>query len=133
MIMASKNFLDVGRGPPRAGNIPAKGIVYQGDPLVNDSRADLVLKRKGAIRMRRLIPGAWLMVALAALADGQTFEVASIKVAPAGENGRGPSRIEPTPGNLAMRNVGMGQLIFWAYKIGPARVSNQQLVMGVTH
>jgi uncharacterized protein (TIGR03435 family) len=80
--------------------------------------------------MRKLICRTSLVLVVAALGLGQTFEVASIKVVPP-SGPRGPVRIEPTPGNLAMRNVGMGELISWAYKVGPPRVSNPQVIMTV--
>jgi uncharacterized protein (TIGR03435 family) len=84
--------------------------------------------------MRKLISGTCLGLAVAVLGCGQTFEVASFKVLPPANNGerRSATIIEPTPGNLTMRNVGMGELIMWAYKVGRAQVSNPQVAMAVT-
>jgi uncharacterized protein (TIGR03435 family) len=84
--------------------------------------------------MRHLISGPCLLLAWAALAYTQTFEVASLKVLPPVNDGdrRTPPSIEPTTGNLAMRNVGMPELIMWAYKVGRAQVSNPEVAMAVT-
>jgi uncharacterized protein (TIGR03435 family) len=81
-----------------------------------------------------MILGTCVVVALAALGYSQTFEVASIKVLPPGGQGerRSPPSIEPTTGNLAMRNVGMPELIMWAFKTGRVQISNPQAVMAVT-
>jgi uncharacterized protein (TIGR03435 family) len=78
--------------------------------------------------MRKLICRTSLVLVVAALGHSQTFEVASIKVVPPSAP-RGPVRIEPTPGNLVMRYVGIGELVSWAYKVGPPRVSNPQVLM----
>jgi uncharacterized protein (TIGR03435 family) len=71
---------------------------------------------------------------MAALTYGQTFEVASIKVLPPGSPGerRDPISIEPTTGNLAMRNVGIGELIMWAFKTGPGQITNVETARAVT-
>jgi uncharacterized protein (TIGR03435 family) len=71
---------------------------------------------------------------MAVMTYGQAFEAASIKVLPPGNSGdrRSPPVIEPTPGNLAMRNVGIGELVMWAFKIGPAQITNVQTAMTVT-
>src|ERR1051325_7830142 len=82
--------------------------------------------------MRRLMPGLCLTLAAAALGHAQTFEAASIRVVKPSEGQRGPSRIEPTPGNLSMHNVGMAELLMWAYKVGRPRVANPQIVITVT-
>src|SRR5262249_18810235 len=83
---------------------------------------------------RRFLSAPWLVLALTALGYGQTFEVASLKVLPPANSGdrRTPPSIEPTTGNLAMRNVGMGELIMWAYKVGRAQVSNPEVAMAIT-
>src|SRR5262249_38056513 len=75
---------------------------------------------------------ACLGVALAALGYGQTFEVASLKVVANPGERPGPPAIEPTPGNLVMRNVGMGELIMWSFKVGRAQVSNPEVAMAIT-
>jgi uncharacterized protein (TIGR03435 family) len=84
--------------------------------------------------MRQLIPGTWLALALTATCYSQTFEVASLKVLPPTNPGdrRSPVSIEPTTGNLVMRNVGMAELIMWSFKVGRAQVSNPQVAMAVT-
>jgi uncharacterized protein (TIGR03435 family) len=71
---------------------------------------------------------------MAALTHGQTFEAASIKVLPPGNSGerRSPPVIEPTTGNLAMRNVGIGELIMWAFKTGPGQITNVEVARAVT-
>src|SRR5437016_5625342 len=87
--------------------------------------------------MRQVISGTCLGVcliaALAAVGYGQTFEVASLKVLPPAGSGerRGRPSIEPTTGNLAMRNVGMPELVMWAFKVGRAEVSNPEAIMSV--
>jgi uncharacterized protein (TIGR03435 family) len=70
---------------------------------------------------------------LAGSAYSQGFEVASIKVLPPPNTGdrRSPPSVEPTPGNLVMRNVGIADLIMWAYKIGRAQVANPEAAMAV--
>lgn len=84
--------------------------------------------------MRQVVPVSCLMLALGALSWAQTFEVASIRVLPPTNQGdrRSPPAIEPTPGNLVMRNVGIGELMMWSFKIGPGQVSNIQTAMAVT-
>jgi uncharacterized protein (TIGR03435 family) len=84
--------------------------------------------------MRQLHPIVCSALLTAAFAHGQSFEVASVKVLPPPNSGerRAPSSIEPATGNLVMRNVGMGELIMWAFKIGRVQVSNPQLAMAVT-
>jgi uncharacterized protein (TIGR03435 family) len=76
------------------------------------------------------------MLALAALGYSQTFEVASIKLispSPTDGAGRVPPSIEPTPGKLSMRNVGMPELIGWAFKVGPGLITNPDVVRGVNN
>jgi uncharacterized protein (TIGR03435 family) len=84
--------------------------------------------------MRQLVPGTCLVLATAAATYGQTFEVASIKVLPPSDKGerRSPPTIEPTPGNLVMRNVGIGELMMWSFKINQSQVSNVQVALAVT-
>jgi uncharacterized protein (TIGR03435 family) len=79
--------------------------------------------------LRTLTIVTCLGLGLASPGYSQTFEVASIKAVAPGAVVR--SSIEPTPGNLVMRSVGMVQLITWAYKIGQVRVSNIELAMAV--
>jgi uncharacterized protein (TIGR03435 family) len=67
-------------------------------------------------------------LALLALGIGlhtQTFEVASVKVT---EQRTGPTNVETTPGSLNMRNIGMGAVIMWAYKISPYQISSGDLL-----
>jgi len=80
--------------------------------------------------MRPVIPATCLTLALAALGCAQTFEVASIKVLPTGNPG--PPSIEPSQGNLTMRNVGIGPMMMYAFKIGPGQVVNIQTANAVT-
>jgi len=84
--------------------------------------------------MRQLVPATCLILALGAASYAQTFEVASIRVLPPSNPGerRSPSSIEPTPGNLVMRNVGIGELMMWSFKIGPGMVANIQATNVVT-
>jgi uncharacterized protein (TIGR03435 family) len=84
--------------------------------------------------MRQFMPATCLTLALAALGCAQTFEVASIKVLPPSNQGdrRSPPVIEPSPGSLIMRNVGIGELMMWSFKIGPGTVANIQTAMAVT-
>jgi uncharacterized protein (TIGR03435 family) len=83
--------------------------------------------------MQRLMTVALPLLALTSLTYSQTFEVASFKVRPPANPGESvPTTVEPTPGNLVMRNVGMGQLIMWAFKVGRAQVSNPEVAMAVT-
>ena len=84
--------------------------------------------------MRQITPVTCLMLALGALSYAQTFEVASVRVLPPANPGdrRNPPAIEPTPGNLVMRNVGIGELMMWSFKIGPGMVSNIQTANVVT-
>jgi uncharacterized protein (TIGR03435 family) len=81
--------------------------------------------------MRKLMPATCLSLALAAGCYGQTFEVASIKVR-SPDAPRGRALVEPSPGNLVMRDVGMNVLMMWAFKIGPAQISNGQALGVVT-
>src|SRR5258706_1947833 len=83
--------------------------------------------------MRKLIPTMSLALAMASIGCSQAFEVASIKPVSPGTNGRLPPTIEPTPGNLVMRNVGLGELISWAFKVGPGQISNPELIMGANN
>jgi uncharacterized protein (TIGR03435 family) len=77
--------------------------------------------------MRKLLLGICL-TALSSL-YAQSFDVASIKIAePARAREEGRPTIEPTPGRLTVRNVPMMQLITWAYKISPLRISNPQVL-----
>ena len=71
-----------------------------------------------------------LALAMASIGCSQAFEVASIKPVSPGTNGRMPPAIEPTPGNLVMRNVGLGELVSWAFKIGPGQISNPEIITG---
>ena len=81
--------------------------------------------------MRQYTPGTCLVLVLVAVAGAQTFEVASIKVLPPGNPGdrRDPPKIEPTPGNLVMRGVGIGELVMWSFKVGRSQVSNPEYAM----
>ena len=79
--------------------------------------------------MRQLVQRTFLIAVFAAGAYGQTFEVASIKVLPAGER-RGDRNIESTPGNLIIRNMGLGPIIGWTYKISAQQVTNPEAVAG---
>jgi uncharacterized protein (TIGR03435 family) len=79
--------------------------------------------------MRQPAHYTFLIAVLAAGGHGQTFEVASIKVLPAGER-RADRNIEATPGNLTIRNMGLGPMIGWAYKISAQQVTNPEAVTG---
>ena len=84
--------------------------------------------------MHRALSSVCLVPVTLALAYSQSFEVASVKVLPPPNSGerRAPPSIEPAPGSLAMRNVGMAELIMWAFKVGRAQVSNPEAAMAVT-
>ena len=75
--------------------------------------------------MQRIPTVACVLLCLAGLAESQTFEVATIRVAenPTGDR-RGPPNIQTSPGNVTMRSTGLGEAIIWAYKIPPLRVTN---------
>src|SRR5262245_18332775 len=81
--------------------------------------------------MHQYTPGTCLVLVSGAVAGAQTFEVASIKVLPPGNPGdrRDPPKIEPTPGNLVMRGVGIGELVMWSFKVGRSQVSNPEYAM----
>ncbi len=79
--------------------------------------------------MRRLLQGTFLIAALTTGGYGQAFEVASIKILPAGER-RADRGIEATPGNLTIRNMGLGAMVGWAYKISMVQVANPEKIMG---
>lgn len=55
--------------------------------------------------------------------------MASIKVLPAGER-RADRNIEATPGNLIIRNMGLGPMVGWAYKISSVQITNPEKIMG---
>jgi uncharacterized protein (TIGR03435 family) len=78
--------------------------------------------------MRKLVRSTYVLAALALSSYGQTFETASIKLIPA--DGRGPTLIEPHPGTLMMRNVGVGEMVMWSFKLGPGAISNPEVLMG---
>ena len=80
--------------------------------------------------MRKLIAGTCLLTTMAVVGHSQSFEVASVKInqSQGGEGNRQPPAVEPSPGNLTMRNVGMMQALIWAYKISPLQISNPQLI-----
>jgi len=61
---------------------------------------------------------------LAAIGHSQTFEVVSIRVAEPGQERRRDLNIEAHPGTVTMRGVGLGEMVFWSYKISPFQVSN---------
>lgn len=79
--------------------------------------------------MRKHALRTCVVLALASFGYGQTFEVASLKVVP--PDSRGRTSIEPTPGNLAIRNASLGFVIGWAYTLGPERVSNPDVIRAV--
>jgi len=67
-------------------------------------------------------------IAVSAQTEKPTFEVASVRTSPPGQDGRdwGPPSTEVAPGNLVMRNTSLADAIRWAYDvqryqiIGPA-------------
>src|SRR5436189_4644955 len=98
------------RSHPRlAGTFAPPSSSILGTQAVNDPRSVSSLNtKKGDFHvMRHLIPDTCIVLALAAIGYSQSFEVASIEVLARENSGerRGPPVIEPTPGNLVMRNV----------------------------
>jgi uncharacterized protein (TIGR03435 family) len=82
--------------------------------------------------MRKVITAAALLVALALLAAGQSFEVASIRAGALQDGaGEGSSResIGTTPDTLVMRSVTLRACMSWAYNVqeyqidGPASIA----------
>src|SRR5215467_14476478 len=65
------------------------------------------------------------LLALVAVLHAQTFEVATVKIV---EQRTGPANVETTPGSLAMRNIGLGAVIMWAYKISPYQILKSDLL-----
>jgi uncharacterized protein (TIGR03435 family) len=80
------------------------------------------------MHLRGFVPGLCLLSGLAGAVSGQTFEVATIKASTAAPERGGPPPIDPSPGRLTMRGVGLHQAICWAYKIPPMLVSNPQML-----
>jgi uncharacterized protein (TIGR03435 family) len=75
--------------------------------------------------MRKPVQGACLLTVLACAAYGQTFEVASVKVSQLfrqGGEGSRRSKIDTTPGSLTMYNVGLPEVIRWAYNVTPFQI-----------
>jgi uncharacterized protein (TIGR03435 family) len=70
-----------------------------------------------------------LFLLLAAIAAGQTFEVASIRPAAvaAGREGGNRARIEHTPNSLTMWNVGVAECVLWAYELQPFQISAEHV------
>jgi uncharacterized protein (TIGR03435 family) len=81
--------------------------------------------------MRTIVQRTCLLAATAFWCHGQTFEVATIKIVnTGGQEKRGGTNVEARPGNVTMRNAGMGTIIMWAYKISPYQVTNGQALGG---
>ena len=74
--------------------------------------------------MRQFVYSTCLMATLAFGGFSQTFEVATIKPVPPGQGKPGGTNIEAHTGSVTMRNVGLGTMIMWSYKISPWQVTN---------
>jgi uncharacterized protein (TIGR03435 family) len=69
-----------------------------------------------------------LWIATAAL-HAQAFEVATVKVRPPDAPRRRPD-IQTAPGHLTMRDVSIGNLLIWSYKVSPWQISRQEVFQG---
>src|SRR5215471_18294605 len=63
-----------------------------------------------------------LVTAIAAVCQGQGFEVASIRVSDNSQEKRSVS-VDVKPGTVTMRNVNLPFLIVWSYKISPYQIT----------
>jgi uncharacterized protein (TIGR03435 family) len=82
--------------------------------------------------MRKFVQSSCILAVLAGAASSQTFEVASVKVSEVsrqGGEGRGRVDIQAVPGSVTMRNVALGHLMIWSYKVSPVQINNVQSVM----
>jgi uncharacterized protein (TIGR03435 family) len=70
-----------------------------------------------------------LVIAASIMLRAQTFEVATVKVRPP-EAPRTRPDIQSSPGSLTMRDVSVGNLLMWSYKISPWQISDISLFQG---
>jgi len=63
----------------------------------------------------------FIELAIATASYAAAFEVSSVKVI---NHKTGATKVETTPGSLSMRNIGLGAMVMWAYKISPLQISN---------
>jgi uncharacterized protein (TIGR03435 family) len=70
-------------------------------------------------------PVVLLTFVAAMLLHAQEFEVATVKVV---DQRLGPTNMETVPGGLTMKNIGLGAVLMWAYKVSPYQIGNTDIL-----